>query len=58
VRQRGGNGTGSTGGGQIREYTRAMGFELAVVGGLLALVLIFYAIGKYSSATPAEYLDW
>jgi len=35
-----------------------MGFELAVVGGLLALVLIFYAIGKYSSATPAEYLDW
>jgi hypothetical protein len=35
-----------------------MGFELAVVGGLLALVLVFYAIGKYSSATPAEYLDW
>ena len=35
-----------------------MGFELAVVGGLLAVVLIFYAIGKYSSATPAEYLDW
>ena len=35
-----------------------MGFELAVVGGLLALVLVFYAIGKYSTATPAEYLDW
>src|ERR671916_2486788 len=35
-----------------------MGFELAVIGGLLALVLIFYAIGKYSSATPAEFLDW
>lgn len=35
-----------------------MGFELAVVGGLLALVLVFYAIGKYSSASPAEYLDW
>jgi len=35
-----------------------MGFELAVIGGLLALVLVFYAIGKYSSATPAEYLDW
>src|SRR5918998_5330507 len=35
-----------------------MGFELAVVGGLLALVLVFYAIGKYSSATPAEFLDW
>ena len=35
-----------------------MGFELAVVGGLLALFLVFYAIGKYSSASPAEYLDW
>jgi hypothetical protein len=35
-----------------------MGFELAVVGALLALFLTFYAIGKYSSRTPAEYLDW
>jgi hypothetical protein len=35
-----------------------MGFELAVVGGLIALVLAFYAIGKYSTSTPAEYLDW
>ncbi len=35
-----------------------MAFELAVIGGLLAAVLIFYAIGKYSSATPAEFLDW
>ena len=35
-----------------------MGFELAVIGGLIAAFLIFYAIGKYSSATPAEYLDW
>ena len=35
-----------------------MGFELAVVGGLLALFLAFYAIGKYSTSTPAEYLDW
>src|SRR5215218_7028121 len=35
-----------------------MGFELAVVGGLLAAFLIFYAIGKYSSATPEQYLDW
>jgi hypothetical protein len=35
-----------------------MGFELAVVGGLLAVFLVFYAIGKYSTATPAEYLDW
>jgi hypothetical protein len=35
-----------------------MGFELAVVGGLLALFLTFYAIGKYSTRTPAEYLDW
>ena len=35
-----------------------MGFELAVVGGLLALFLVFYAIGKYSTSTPAEYLDW
>src|SRR5829696_5493720 len=35
-----------------------MGFELAVVGGLLALFLCFYAIGKYSKSTPAEYLDW
>ncbi len=35
-----------------------MGFELAVVGGLLALFLVFYAIGKYSTRTPAEYLDW
>jgi len=35
-----------------------MGFELVVVGGLLALFLVFYAIGKYSTSTPAEYLDW
>jgi hypothetical protein len=35
-----------------------MGFELAVVGGLLALFLCFYAIGKYSTSTPEEYLDW
>ena len=35
-----------------------MGFELAVVGGLLALFLVFYAIGKYSTSTPDEYLDW
>jgi hypothetical protein len=35
-----------------------MGFELAVVGGLLALFLAFYAIGKYSTSTPAEFLDW
>ena len=35
-----------------------MGFELAVLGGLVAMFLVFYAIGKYSTATPAEYLDW
>ena len=35
-----------------------MGFELAVVGGLLALFLVFYAIGKYSTSTPEEFLDW
>jgi hypothetical protein len=35
-----------------------MGFELAVLGGLLGLFLVFYAIGKYSTSTPAEYLDW
>ena len=35
-----------------------MGFELAVVGGLLAMFLIFYAIGKYSSSTPEQFLDW
>src|SRR5688500_16800732 len=35
-----------------------MGFELAVLGGLLALFLVFYAIGKYSTRTPEEYLDW
>lgn len=35
-----------------------MGFELAVVGGLLAAFLVFYAIGKYSTSTPAEFLDW
>jgi hypothetical protein len=35
-----------------------MGFELAVVGGLLALILVFYAIGKYSSAGPEQFLDW
>jgi hypothetical protein len=35
-----------------------MGFELAVVGGLLATFLVFWFIGKYSTASPAEYLDW
>lgn len=35
-----------------------MGFELAVLGGLVGMFLVFYAIGKYSTATPAEYLDW
>lgn len=35
-----------------------MGFELVVVGGLLALFAVFWAIGKYSSSTPAEFLDW
>ena len=35
-----------------------MGFELAVVGGLLSLFLVFWAIGKYSTSTPAEFLDW
>ena len=35
-----------------------MGFELAVVGGLLALFLVFWYIGTHSTATPAEYLDW
>jgi hypothetical protein len=35
-----------------------MGFELAVVGGLLAVFLGFLAIGKYSTSTPAEFLDW
>ena len=35
-----------------------MAFELVVLGGLIAAFLVFYAIGKYSTATPAEYLDW
>jgi hypothetical protein len=35
-----------------------MGFELVVVGGLLSLFLVFYAIGKYSTSTPEEFLDW
>jgi hypothetical protein len=35
-----------------------MGFELVVIGGIIAAFLAFYAIGKYSSATPAEFLDW
>jgi hypothetical protein len=35
-----------------------MGFELAVVGGLLAVFLVFYAIGKYSTSTPEQFLDW
>jgi hypothetical protein len=35
-----------------------MGFELAVVGGLLAVFLVFYAIGRWSDSTPAEFLDW
>jgi hypothetical protein len=35
-----------------------MGFELAVVGGLLAIFLVFWYIGTHSTATPAEYLDW
>jgi hypothetical protein len=35
-----------------------MGFELVVIGGIVAAFLAFYAIGKYSSATPADFLDW
>ena len=35
-----------------------MGFEIAVLGGLLALFLVFFAIGKYSTRTPEEFLDW
>lgn len=35
-----------------------MGFELVVIGGLLSLFLVFYAIGKYSTSTPEEFLDW
>jgi hypothetical protein len=35
-----------------------MGFELVVVGGVLAAVIVFYAIGKYSTSTPADFLDW
>jgi hypothetical protein len=35
-----------------------MGFELVVIGGIIAAFLAFYAIGKYSSATPADFLDW
>src|SRR4029079_14504075 len=35
-----------------------MGFELVVIGGIIADFLAFYAIGKYSSATPADFLDW
>jgi hypothetical protein len=35
-----------------------MGFELVVMGGVLAAFVTFYAIGKYSTRTPAEFLDW
>ena len=35
-----------------------MGFEIAVLGGLLALFLVFYAIGRFSTRTPEEFLDW
>ncbi len=31
---------------------------LAATGGLVALALIFIAIGKWYPATPAEFLDW
>ena len=41
-----------------RNYTRPMGFDLAVLGALVAMFLVFYAIGKYSTRTPAEFLDW
>jgi hypothetical protein len=35
-----------------------MEFMLAATGGLVALALIFVAIGKWYPSTPAEYLDW
>ena len=31
---------------------------LAATGGLIALTLVFLAIGKWYPGTPAEYLDW
>ena len=31
---------------------------LAATGGLIALTLVFIAIGKWYPGTPAEYLDW
>ena len=31
---------------------------LAATGGLVALALVFIAIGKWYPATPAEFLDW
>jgi hypothetical protein len=33
-------------------------FMLAATGGLVALALVFIAIGKWYPATPAEFLDW
>jgi len=35
-----------------------MEFILAATGGLIALTLVFIAIGKWYPATPAEFLDW
>jgi hypothetical protein len=35
-----------------------MEFMLAATGGLVALALIFVAIGKWYPSTPAEFLDW
>src|SRR5688500_4960047 len=34
-----------------------MGFELVVIGGLLSLFLVFYALGKYSTSPPGKFLD-
>jgi hypothetical protein len=35
-----------------------MEFMLAATGGLVALALVFIAIGKWYPSTPAEFLDW
>jgi hypothetical protein len=35
-----------------------MEFMLAATGGLVALALIFVAIGRWYPSTPAEFLDW
>ena len=35
-----------------------MDFMLAATGGLIALALVFIAIGKWYPSTPAEFLDW